>query len=158
MVGCLHTRRGRTLLVSSPHPSRRRLRRRRHGSRGLWGSGRILAAVEELDAAEAAMIQFAAHPPFVQVQKTCLHLVDFVAFFEFGNPVSTTTRTAATAAEMIPVPPKRGLFCLAFPAAVLRHEAEPLDECPMDPAQFAAAPSTFLLHLTVIAQFARKAQ
>ena len=125
------------------------------GRRGRRG---ILAAVVELDTAEAAVVEFAAAQAFEQVQKTCLHLVDFVAFLEFGDAESAAARTTATVAEMVLVSPRRCLHGLASLAPVFRHETEPLDECPMHTAQFAAAPRALLVHVTVISQFARRAQ
>jgi hypothetical protein len=59
---------------------------------------------------------------------------------------------------MVPVAQRRSFHGLAFPAAVFSHEAKSLDECPMHPAHFAAAPRALLLHTIVISQFAWEAQ
>jgi hypothetical protein len=140
----LPTRSGRTLHVWSVGRGFLRRRLRLHGRRGR---GSILAAIEELDAAVAAMIQFAAHPPFEQVQETGLHRVDPVALFQLSDAESAATRAAAATAVMQPVAPWSIFRGMALPAAVLRHEAEPLDKRTMHPAQLPAAPGTFLLHL-----------
>ena len=78
MEDCLRTRRGRALRLCNV---RRGFLSHRLQLRGCRGRRNVLAAIEELDATVAAMIQVAAHQLFEQVEETGLHRVDPVALF-----------------------------------------------------------------------------
>ncbi len=102
-----------------------------------------LSPVPELNPAKLAVVKRATRPLLEYVQETALHRVDLVPDFQPRHTVRAALVASAPATQMKAIGTRDRLQAVAFLAAVLRHEAQPLNEATMDPAQFTAAPAAF---------------
>src|SRR5207237_6530819 len=101
--------------------SRRKFRRRNFGCK--------LAAVEELQAAPAAVEQAAAAGhPLQQIEKTGMFAVDTVRRLQPDHAVGAAERAAAGGAEMVAEPARSILLAPACGAHINCHINEALEE------------------------------
>jgi hypothetical protein len=89
------------------------------------------AAVVELNAAKAAVVELAVRQFLEEIQRAGEHLIDFVEAFQFGDAVCPALRTARMFTQMIGVASWNGLLVLARGALIYRQVPKSFQEPPM---------------------------
>jgi hypothetical protein len=110
------------------------------------GEGSALAAVEELDAAEAAMVELASGKALENVERAYHHGIDFIGGAQLGDAIGAALGTARMFAHVIGIAAGDKLFVLAIPALIDGKVAEAFEECPVHPFEAVAAAISALSH------------
>jgi hypothetical protein len=110
------------------------------------GAGRQLAAIVELNPAEATVVQLAAGEPLERVQRTGKHPVDFIRTVKPRYAGASAPGTPDVMAKMERVLARNQFFILAIPAFVYGEISKTFQERPMDPFKTATPAVPALPH------------